>query len=69
VRERRWTGAAEEQQYVEGAMPPDEAPRPGEEELAEATATEEEAAAEDAATQGEEPTGEPAEEPGEQPAG
>jgi large subunit ribosomal protein L19 len=46
VRERRWTGAAEEQQYVEGAMPPDDAPRPGEQELAEATAVEEEAAEE-----------------------
>jgi large subunit ribosomal protein L19 len=46
VRERRWTGAAEEQQYVEGAMPPDDAPRPGEQELAEATAAEEEAAPE-----------------------
>jgi large subunit ribosomal protein L19 len=38
VRERRWTGGAQEQAYVEGAMPPDDAPRPGEEELAEATA-------------------------------
>ena len=45
VRERRWTGAAEEQAYVEGAMPADDAPRPGEEELAEATAAEEAAAA------------------------
>jgi large subunit ribosomal protein L19 len=44
VRERRWTGAAGDQAYVEGAMPPDDAPRPGEEELAEATAAEEEAA-------------------------
>jgi large subunit ribosomal protein L19 len=35
VRERRWTGA-EDQAYVEGAMPPDDAVRPGEEELAEA---------------------------------
>src|ERR687891_231051 len=48
VRERRWTGGAQEQAYVEGAMPPDDAPRPGEEELAEVTA-EEEAAAEQAA--------------------
>ena len=47
VRERRWTGAVDEQAYVEGAMPPDDAPRPGEEELAEVTAAEE-AAAEDA---------------------
>jgi large subunit ribosomal protein L19 len=45
VRERRWTGAAEEQAFVEGAMPADDAPRPGEEELAEATAAEEVAAA------------------------
>jgi large subunit ribosomal protein L19 len=46
VRERRWTGGAEEQAYVEGAMPPDEVARPGEEELAEAV--EGEAAAEEA---------------------
>jgi large subunit ribosomal protein L19 len=39
VRERRWMGS-EEQAYVEGAMPPDDAPRPGEEELAEAAAAE-----------------------------
>jgi large subunit ribosomal protein L19 len=45
VRERRWMGA-EEQAYVEGAMPPDDAPRPGEEELGEVTAAEEAAAAE-----------------------
>jgi large subunit ribosomal protein L19 len=51
VRERRWTGAADEQAYVEGAMPADDAPRPGEEELAEVTAAEEEAAA--AAAEGE----------------
>jgi large subunit ribosomal protein L19 len=38
VRERRWTGGAQEPAYVEGAMPPDDAPRPGEEELAEAEA-------------------------------
>ena len=57
VRERRWTGAADEQAYVEGAMPADDAPRPGEEELAEATAT---AAAEEAeaATEGEAPAAE-----------
>jgi large subunit ribosomal protein L19 len=48
VRERRWTGAADEQAYVEGAMPADDAPRPGEEELAEATAAEEAAADEQA---------------------
>jgi large subunit ribosomal protein L19 len=38
VRERRWTGGAQEQAYVEGAMPPDDAARPGEEELADETA-------------------------------
>jgi large subunit ribosomal protein L19 len=56
VRERRWMGG-EEQAYVEGAMPPDDAPRPGEEELADATAAEAAAAeAEEAAqeTAGEE---------------
>jgi large subunit ribosomal protein L19 len=78
VRERRWMGA-EEQAYVEGAMPPDDAPRPGEEELAEATGADEaaeEAAAADAATAedgaGAEPAAEgeaPAEEaPAEEPA-
>jgi large subunit ribosomal protein L19 len=51
VRERRWTGGAQEEAYVEGAMPPDDAPRPGEEELAEAeaVAAEEQAAAEEEA--------------------
>src|SRR5688500_9596906 len=53
VRERRWTGAVDEQAFVEGAMPPDDAPRPGEEELAEATAAEEAAAAESAEGAGE----------------
>jgi large subunit ribosomal protein L19 len=48
VRERRWTGAPQEDAFVEGAMPPDDAVRPGEEELAEATAAEE-AAGEEAA--------------------
>jgi large subunit ribosomal protein L19 len=38
VRERRWTGGAQEQAFVEGAMPADDAARPGEEELAEETA-------------------------------
>jgi large subunit ribosomal protein L19 len=38
VRERRWSGGAQEQAYVEGAMPPDDVARPGEEELAEETA-------------------------------
>ncbi len=37
VRERRWSGP-DEQEYVEGAMPPDDAPRPGEEELGDAEA-------------------------------
>jgi large subunit ribosomal protein L19 len=60
VRERRWTGG-EEQGYVEGAMPPDDAVRPGEEELAEATAAAEpEAAADvqaDASAEAEAPAG------------
>ena len=43
LRERRWTGALDETAYVEGAMPPDDEARPGEEELAEATAAAEEA--------------------------
>ena len=46
VRERRWTGA--DDRFVEGAMPPDDEVRPGEEELAEQHAAEE-AAAEEAA--------------------
>jgi large subunit ribosomal protein L19 len=41
VRERRWTGGAQEQAYVEGAMPPDDVARPGEEELAEEAVAEE----------------------------
>ena len=43
VRERRWTGAEEVIQpglVEEGAMPPDDAPRPGEEELSEQVAAE-----------------------------
>ncbi len=49
VRERRWTGAEGEEVIQpglveEGAMPSDDAPRPGEEELAEETAAAEEAA-------------------------
>ena len=44
VRERRWTGA-DEVTYEAGAMPPDDAPRPGEEELA-ATVEPEDAAGE-----------------------
>jgi large subunit ribosomal protein L19 len=78
VRERRWSGAEEVIQpgliAEEGAMPPDDAPRPGEEELGEHTAVEEAAAEEAAADQapaepepvadseaaGDEPAGEPA---------
>jgi large subunit ribosomal protein L19 len=48
VRERRWTGSMDDQAYVEGAMPTDDAPRPGEEELAEVAAAEEAAAAAEA---------------------
>ena len=53
VRERRWSGAEEIVEpglIEEGAMPPDDAPRPGEEELAEEAAAEE-AAAEEAAAE------------------
>jgi large subunit ribosomal protein L19 len=46
VRERRWTGRAEPAEA--GAMPPDEAPRPGEEALAEQVAAEEAAREESA---------------------
>jgi large subunit ribosomal protein L19 len=71
VRERRWSGAeeviqpglVEEGTVEEGAMPPDDAPRPGEEELADQVATEEEPAA-DSEAQGDEPAEEPAETPG-----
>jgi large subunit ribosomal protein L19 len=45
VRERRWTGGDQDQAYVEGAMPPDDVARPGEEELAEAEASAEGASA------------------------
>jgi hypothetical protein len=44
-------------------MPPDDAPRPGEEELADQVAAEEEPAA-DSEAQGDEPAEEPAETPG-----
>jgi large subunit ribosomal protein L19 len=51
VRERRWTGEVEEAHA--GAMPPDDAPRPGEEELADQVAAEEAEAAEaEAAAEG-----------------
>jgi large subunit ribosomal protein L19 len=61
VRERRWTGVEEVIQpglVEEGAMPPDDAPRPGEEELAEQTAVEADADAEEASTAGGEPAAE-----------
>ncbi|MBN1529579.1 MAG: 50S ribosomal protein L19 [Thermoleophilaceae bacterium] len=45
VRERRWTGALEEETFAVGAMPPDDAPRPGEDELGEARAEADEAEA------------------------
>ena len=84
VRERRWAGAEEIVQpglIEEGAMPPDDAPRPGEEELAEQTVVEENAAAEadqapaepapepvaDSEAKGDEPAQEPAEPAGEDP--
>jgi large subunit ribosomal protein L19 len=54
VRERRWTGTEEIVEpglIEEGAMPADDAPRPGEEELGEQTAADE-AAAEEAAADG-----------------
>jgi large subunit ribosomal protein L19 len=51
VRERRWTG--EPETIEAGAMPPDDAVRPGEEELADQVAVEEELAAE--AAEGGEP--------------
>ena len=79
VRERRWSGAEEiiEPGLIEdGAMPPDDAPRPGEEELAEEAAAEEaaaeEAAAEEApaeqaqadeSAEAEQPADEPSDEP------
>jgi large subunit ribosomal protein L19 len=64
VRERRWSGAEEIVQpglVEEGAMPPDDAPRPGEEELADETAAAEDAPQADG--------GEPAAEGEEAPAG
>jgi large subunit ribosomal protein L19 len=70
VRERRWSGAEEviEPGLVEeGAMPPDDAPRPGEEELAEEAAAAEDEAGEpvaDSEAKGDEPAEEPAEQPG-----
>jgi large subunit ribosomal protein L19 len=46
VRERRWSGPVEDV-YEVGAMPPDDAPRPGEEELGEARDAEDAAAEQD----------------------
>jgi len=51
VRERRWTAPAEEA-FEAGAMPPDDAPRPGEEELAEERAEADEAEAAEAGADG-----------------
>ena len=78
VRERRWSGAEEIVEpglIEEGAMPPDDAPRPGEEELAEEAAAEEVAEAEaeapaqePAADAGEAPAEEPVADAGEAPA-
>jgi large subunit ribosomal protein L19 len=48
VRERRWTGPEQEAAEIEGAMPADDAPRPGEEELADTVAAEQAEAAETA---------------------
>ena len=74
VRERRWTGTEEviEPGLIEaGAMPEDDAPRPGEEELGEQVAAEEPApedaapdAPADSEAKGDEPAPEPAEQPG-----
>jgi large subunit ribosomal protein L19 len=50
VRERRWTGQPE--RASAGAMPPDDAPRPGEEELAEQVADEGATAGEEVAPAG-----------------
>jgi large subunit ribosomal protein L19 len=50
VRERRWTGEPEPVQA--GAMPADDAPRPGEEELAEQTTAEEAAGGAEAGAEG-----------------
>jgi large subunit ribosomal protein L19 len=78
VRERRWAGAEEIVQpglIEEGAMPADDAPRPGEEELAEQTAVEEEAGqapadpepVAESDAKADEPAEEPAEQAGENP--
>ena len=70
VRERRWTGAEEviEPGLVEaGAMPEDDAPRPGEEELGDQVAAEDAAPEADVPADSEARGGEPAQEPAEQP--
>src|SRR4051812_1802806 len=71
VRERRWSGVEEVIQpglvAEEGAMPDDDAPRPGEEELAEQTAVEEAEAGDDDAVPAESGT-EPAAEADQAPA-
>ena len=58
VRERRWTAPAEEA-FEAGAMPPDDAPRPGEEELAEERAEADEAQASEAGADGASEAGAP----------
>jgi large subunit ribosomal protein L19 len=68
VRERRWTGAEEviEPGLVEaGAMPADDAPRPGEDELGDQVAAEADVPA-DSQAEGDEPAQEPAEQPGDE---
>ena len=68
VRERRWTGAEEviEPGLVEaGAMPADDAPRPGEDELGDQVAAETDLPA-DSQAEGDEPAQEPAEQPGDE---
>jgi large subunit ribosomal protein L19 len=67
VRERRWTGTEEVVEpglVEEGAMPPDDAPRPGEEELADQTEAEAAQAEPEAPAEGDAPAEEPAEQPG-----
>jgi len=68
VRERRWTGAEEviEPGLVEaGAMPADDAPRPGEDELGDQVAAEADVPA-DSEAEGDQPAQEPAEQPGDE---
>jgi large subunit ribosomal protein L19 len=63
VRERRWTGPEQEAAEIEGAMPADDAPRPGEEELADTVAAED---AETAQASGGEPAAEADQAPAEE---